>query len=139
MLVKLAKRLYFKPRRCPDCGKICLFCKHHLSERCKDCHEQRWKKIHRKNHKLARKKRGIQIGDSARKRRINQVGYCQLCGCTENLTYHHVGGGAEHYTILCRDCHENYETFNNKRESGKDKKWRLMSCVFWRSQTMQKS
>lgn len=92
MLVKLAKRLYFKPRRCPDCGKICLFCKHHLSERCKDCHEQRWKKIHRKNHKLARKKRGIQIGDNARKRRINQVGYCQLCGCTENLTYHHVGG-----------------------------------------------
>lgn len=121
MVIKIKKKLYLKPRFCPDCGKVCLFCKHHLSQRCKTCHQ----KHHRacKNERSHAKKltKYTSSYQRRRKRIIKQHPYCSLCGTGQNLTAHHVGGGCDHLTVLCNDCHQAYERWNSKR---KVKIWR---------------
>ena len=98
--IKLKRKLWFYPHRCPDCGKVLVFTKHHDQVRCRKC----GKKQQRKN-KAARlgislnkmkKQRWTHYGQSrynSIRKECLEIGYCQLCGTTENLTCHHVGGG----------------------------------------------
>lgn len=121
MIVRIKKKLYFKPRLCPDCGKPCLFCKCHLSQRCKRCHKKHdnWRH-HKKNHIKRRAIQKIKYNPKykrMRKRLIKEHPYCSLCGSEIRLTVHHVGGSCEHYTVLCDDCHQAYERWNNKRKA----------------------
>lgn len=120
MVIRIKKKLYFKPRLCPDCGKPCLFCKCHLSQRCKLCHKkhEKWKH-HKKSHikrRVIQKLKYNKKYKRMRKRLIREHPYCALCGSEIRLTVHHVGGGCEHYTVLCDDCHQAYERWNNKRK-----------------------
>lgn len=120
MVIRIKKKLYFKPRLCPDCGKPCFFCKCHLSQRCKRCHKKHdnWKH-HKKSHIKRRAIEKIKYNKKykrMRKRLIREHPYCALCGSEIRLTVHHVGGGCEHYTVLCDDCHQAYERWNNKRK-----------------------
>lgn len=124
MVIRIKKKLYFKPRLCPDCGKPCLFCKCHLSQRCKRCHKKHDKKRHNRRGHIKRcisRKRGLtkytHKYQRIRKRLIKEHPYCALCGSEIRLTVHHVGGGCEHYTVLCDDCHQAYERWNNKRKA----------------------
>lgn len=87
-MIKIGKHKYIKPRHCPDCGKLVILAPHYKAERCKKC---RNKKCHSKKKKQRRKERfGSEHGSN--RRFVKSVGYCQLCGTTENLTCHHVGG-----------------------------------------------
>lgn len=124
MVIRIKKKLYFKPRLCPDCGKLCLFCRHYLSLRCKECHKR--KKSHRHNKKWGDRRKmlrrmGCYKYDKAyqrlRKKMLKEHPYCALCGSEIRLTVHHVGGGCEHYTVLCYDCHQAYERWNNIRKA----------------------
>lgn len=124
MVIRIKKKLYFKPRLCPDCGKPCLFCKCHLSQRCKRCHKKHDKKRHNRRGHIKRcisRKRGLtkytHKYQRMRKQLIKKHPYCALCGSEIRLTVHHVGGGCEHYTVLCDDCHQAYERWNNKRKA----------------------
>lgn len=124
MIVRIKKKLYFKPRLCPDCGKPCFFCKCHLSQRCKRCHKKHDKKRHNRHSHIKRRisrKRSLtkytHKYQRIRKRLIKEHPYCSLCGSEIRLTVHHVGGGCEHYTVLCDDCHQAYERWNNKRKA----------------------
>lgn len=124
MVIRIKKKLYFKPRLCPDCGKPCLFCKCHLSQRCKQCHKKHDKKRHNRRSHLKRRisrKRGLtkytHKYQRMRKQLINEHPYCSLCGSEIRLTVHHVGGECEHYTVLCDDCHQAYERWNNIRKA----------------------
>ena len=111
-MIKIKKNKYIKVRHCPDCGKLVFIARHPKQERCKTC---RNRKHHTKEKKRRRRQRfGSECG--ANRRFIKSVGYCQLCGSTENLTCHHVGGQCRHKTCLCDECHQNYEKFNNKRK-----------------------
>ena len=100
MKIKLKRKLWFYPHRCPDCGKVLVFTRHHDQVRCRKC----GKKQQRRN-KAARlgispnkmkKHRWTHYGQSrynSIRKECLEIGYCQLCGTTENLTCHHVGGG----------------------------------------------
>lgn len=123
MVIRIKKKLYFKPRRCPDCGKACFFCKCHLSQRCKKCHRKH--EHQRKNYiKHQKQRRQIKIGLSKytskykrqRRRLIRQHPYCALCGAETRLTAHHVGGGVDHLTVLCDECHSAYERWKLKQK-----------------------
>ena len=120
MVIRIKKKLYFKPRRCPDCGKKCYFCKCHLSQRCRTCHNMHHRlKKHLKIKEL-RAKGWNKYNTSYQRRRnrlIKQHPYCALCGTDQNLTAHHVGGGTEHLTILCDDCHQAYERYRMKKKA----------------------
>ena len=35
--IKLKRKLWFYPHRCPDCGKVLVFTKHHDQVRCRKC------------------------------------------------------------------------------------------------------
>lgn len=100
MKIKLKRKLWFYPHRCPDCGKVLVFTEHYDQVRCRKC----GKKQQRRN-KAARlgvspnklkKHRWSHYGQSrynSIRKECLEIGYCQLCGTTENLTCHHVGGG----------------------------------------------
>lgn len=124
MVIKLGKRKYFKPRVCPECGKVCLFGPSHLSIHCKVCS----KRIHHRKKRQTKKAKNREMGMSqngkynakykrARKKIIEAHPYCALCGSTENLTAHHVGGGHSNakLTVLCYECHQAYEKYNERR------------------------
>lgn len=101
MIIKLARRLYLKPRKCPDCKKRLYFAEHPASVHCRTCsksHDRAYE------HYLA-----FWIHKTA----ANKFGYCALCGTRQNLTIHHVGVGYKHYTTLCAGCHDNYEKYAN--------------------------
>ena len=121
MVIRIKKKLYFKPRLCPDCGRLCLFCKCHLSQRCKRCHKKHGKKRHnRRSHLNRRVFDRLKYGTKykrMRKRLIKEHPYCALCGSETCLTVHHVGGDCEHYTVLCDRCHQAYERWNTKRRA----------------------
>lgn len=121
MVIRIKKKLYFKPRLCPDCGKLCLFCKCHLSQRCKQCHKIHNKKRHnRRSHLNRRAFDRIKYGAKYKRMRkclITEHPYCALCGSEMNLTVHHVGGGYEYYTVLCDKCHQAYERWNIKNKA----------------------
>ena len=124
MVIRLKKKLFFKPRRCPMCGKRCYFCDWWTAVHCKKCAKKH--RLDKKHAKIreARKTHTYKYTKSyfcRRKRLIEEHPYCSLCGCTENLTTHHVGGKSEHLTVLCDKCHQQYEAINNKRKGGK--KW----------------
>ena len=125
MAVRIKKKLFIKPRICPECGRFAIFGTWWTSQRCHKCHEVRKrKKKTARNHlkrKLNRKQHGFKYGSayqSARKRTINAHPYCALCGATDNLTTHHVGGGDDihNMTVLCDECHQAYERWHKKKE-----------------------
>lgn len=120
MIVRIKKKLYFKPRLCPDCGKTCLFCRHYLAERCIKCHKRRHDRDRRRTKRRQKRHAGLykytKSYQHRRKREIDAHPYCALCGSEIRLTVHHVGGGSEHYTVLCDDCHQAYERWNHKRK-----------------------
>ena len=35
--IKLKRKLWFYPHRCPDCGKVLVFTRHHDQVRCRKC------------------------------------------------------------------------------------------------------
>lgn len=98
--IKLKRKLWFYPHRCPDCGKVLVFTKHHDQVRCRKCgkKQQRRNKAARLGISLnkMKKQRWAHYGQSrynSIRKECLEIGYCQLCGTTENLTCHHVGGG----------------------------------------------
>lgn len=118
--LKIKKKLYLKPRICPECKRICLIAENYASERCEGCH-----KHHR--HQIKRIKARAKFGNRhgkytssyrAKQKKCVALGYCQLCGATENLTAHHIGGDLSHkrLTCLCEECHSAYERWNLKRK-----------------------
>jgi len=98
MIIRIKRKLYFKPRLCPDCAKPCLFCKCHLSERCRSCHKKHDNKRHRqRSHKMRMATKKLKYNSKykrIRKGLLKSHPYCSLCGTANNLTVHHVGGGA---------------------------------------------
>lgn len=121
-MIKIKRKMYFKPRRCPECHKICLFVRTPKAKCCPKCHKKQRRISKRANKRHQRRTGTYKYGahyQSVRKRVIRNHPYCALCGTTMNLTMHHVGGGCEHFTVLCDRCHQEYERLNNKR---KDKK-----------------
>lgn len=118
MIIRLKKKLYFKPRLCPVCRKMRLFVRCPLARCCKKCHE-RQRRISRMAERKRQRKAGVYKYNShyksIRKKALKEHPYCALCGSEIRLTVHHVGGGCEHYTVLCDDCHQAYERWNNKR------------------------
>lgn len=120
--VRIKKRLWIKPRTCPECGRFCIVARHYLSEHCDRCHRIN---AHRKKRERFRAKFGHPKGKytsgykAARKRLITEHPFCALCGTSENLTAHHIGGGLDKnkMTVLCNECHDAYERFNNKRKA----------------------
>ena len=98
--IKLKRKLWFYPHRCPDCGKVLVFTKHYDQVRCRKCgkKQQRMNKAARLGISLnkMKKQRWSHYGQSkynSIRKECLEIGYCQLCGTTENLTCHHVGGG----------------------------------------------
>ena len=98
--IKLKRKLWFYPHHCPDCGKVLVFTEHYDQVRCRKCgkKQQRRNKAARLGISLNKMKKarwthyGQSRYNSIRKECL-EIGYCQLCGTTENLTCHHVGGG----------------------------------------------
>ena len=98
--IKLKRKLWFYPHRCPDCGKVLVFTRHYDQVRCRKCgkKQQRRNKAARLGVSLnkMKKQRWSHYGQSkytSIRKECLEIGYCQLCGATENLTCHHVGGG----------------------------------------------
>ena len=138
IIVRIKRNLWFKPRRCPDCDKLCWFCHHYCSERCPGCHKRHRHHVKRVNrclryghYKNEKYRHGWQ---NTRKKVIKAHPYCSLCGATINLTVHHVGGGCTHYTVLCDGCHQAYERWNMKRKDNEwKKKMKTGGLSFWKS------
>ena len=100
MKIKLKRKLWLYPHRCPDCGKVLVFTRHHDQVRCRKCgkKQQRMNKAAKLGISLnkMKKQRWTHYGQSkynSIRKECLEIGYCQLCGTTENLTCHHVGGG----------------------------------------------
>ena len=100
MKIKLKRKLWFYPHRCPDCGKVLVFTRHYDQVRCRKCgkKQQRRNKAARLGISLnkMKKQRWTHYGQSkynSIRKECLEIGYCQLCGTTENLTCHHVGVG----------------------------------------------
>lgn len=136
MVIRIKKKLYFKPRLCPVCNRIRLFVRHPSARCCKKCHE-----IQRRISRRAERRRQRSVGvykynshyNSVRKKELREHPYCALCGTETSLTVHHVGGGCEHYTVLCDDCHQAYERWNNKRKAKLWKKQSTVGSNSWRN------
>ena len=117
--LRIKKRLWIKPRICPECDKFCLLAENYASVRCTKCHRHR---KHVQNRAKLKAKFGNRRGKytssymAARKKAILKQPYCSLCGSTECLTTHHIGGGTrnDRLTVLCDECHQAYERWNNK-------------------------
>ena len=120
MVIRIKKKLYLKPRKCPVCNRMRLFARHPLARCCKKCHV-RQRRISRMAERKRQRKTGVYKYNShyksIRKKALKEHPYCSLCGSEIRLTVHHVGGGCEHYTVLCDDCHQAYERWNNKRKA----------------------
>lgn len=121
MVIRIKRKLYFKPRFCPGCGKTCLFCRHYLSLNCKECHHRKRVIAKRARHRRHNREKYTKSYFRMRRRLIREHPYCALCQSETRLTVHHVGGGCEHYTVLCDECHQAYERWNNKRKA---KQWK---------------
>lgn len=153
MIIKVRKGLVIKPRICPDCGRFCLFAPHPLSIHCKYCSER---KNRHKKHLKYRQKRKLLIRNKdykydnayqkARKKAIRDHPYCALCGSTQDLTTHHIGGGSDNskLTVLCYECHQAYEAWNQRRQKCTTKRGikRTMSftrLLIWHKLNMSKN
>lgn len=120
MAIRIKKRLWIKPRICPECGRFAVMAENYASIRCQKCHQH-----HRHIMKRAAKRRkfGHRSGKyttsyrAAKKKLIEKHPYCALCGADEKLTAHHIGGGCDNkkLTVLCDDCHTAYERWNQRR------------------------
>ena len=119
MVIRIKKHTFFKPRRCPECHKICIFSRSPKAKCCTKCHI-RQRRISRMANRRFKRKCGTYKYNNRykmqRRKAIRQQPWCSLCGSTANLTTHHVGGGDAHLTVLCDDCHQAYERWNNKRK-----------------------
>lgn len=95
MILRIKKKLYFKPRKCPVCNRMRLFARHPLARCCKKCHEHQ-RRISRMAERKRQRKTGVyKYGShykSIRKKAIKEHPYCSLCGSEKLLTVHHVGG-----------------------------------------------
>lgn len=119
MPIRIKKRLWLKPRICPECKKLCILAENYASVRCTKCHRH---KKHVQNRAKLKAKFGNRRGKytlsymTARKKAILKQPYCSLCGSTRCLTTHHIGGGTrnDRLTVLCDECHQAYERWNNK-------------------------
>jgi len=116
LAIKIGHGRYIKPRFCPTCGKLCIIAEHYRSESCMKCHRHHKNQKHHARRRLKRHlglwHKGEKYNKSylrKRARLIKEHPYCALCGSPDNLTAHHVGGGSEHLTVLCYDCHQDYE------------------------------
>lgn len=113
MVIRLTRKRFIKPRICPDCKRFTLIAKHYLENRCVKCSRK-------KNNRRARFRPSAKKYKSGYWKVQKQCvarGYCQLCGATDNLTAHHVGGGSDKpLTCLCDTCHQAYERWNLKRK-----------------------
>ena len=124
-IVRVNRRTYIKPRRCPECGKICIFARSYLSIHCNTCSRVLRHRRKRKAQRLENKRQGLSARGKygakyqrARKKLLETHPYCSLCGANECLTVHHVGGGNsnEKLTVLCDSCHQAYEKYNERKE-----------------------
>lgn len=93
MVIKIKRGLFLKPRRCPDCGKVQIFVSAPLGERCKKCHNRNRRNKNRQRYRQDGTYKYGNRWQRVRKRVIRERPYCALCGATEELTVHHVGGG----------------------------------------------
>lgn len=86
MIIRVKKGKILKPRFCVDCGKFVIIARHPLQERCKTCKNRKHNKLrgHGKKYRSGYWRK--------RKKLLERIPYCQLCGTGENLTAHHVGG-----------------------------------------------
>lgn len=119
MVIRIKKHTFFKPRRCPECHKICIFSRSPKAKCCTKCHI-RQRRISRMANRRFKRKCGTYKYNNRykmqRRKAIRQQPWCSLCGSTANLTTHHVGGGNIHLTVLCDECHQAYERYNHKRK-----------------------
>lgn len=120
MVVRIRAHTFLKPRRCPQCHKLCLFARAPKAKCCPKCHKEQRKISRRANRRFKRREGTYKYSakyHTMRKKLLAAQAYCSLCGTTENLTIHHVGGGSDHYTVLCESCHQAYERYNHKRKA----------------------
>lgn len=139
MVIKIKKHTFLKPLRCPICNKFRLFVKYPQAKCCKKCHAKQRRISQAANRRYQRRQKTYKYSvqyQSRRKREIKEHPYCSLCGTEHNLTAHHVGGNCEHLTVLCDECHQAYERWNNKRKVKQCKKKMLtVGLSSWRNIT----
>ena len=103
--------------RCYKCGKITIFTRRRKIL-CHKCQEQAKIKTNGKYPKESIDGDTTFSTRMQRRRIIKKQGRCQLCGSTENLTAHHIGGSTElGLTCLCSTCHRAYEHWQQTRRS----------------------
>lgn len=121
-MIRIKSGCFLKPRRCPLCHKFSLFVRVPKAKCCPKCHKEQ-RRISRRAERRRKRQNGIYKYTTKyhklRQEAIAEHPYCSLCGTSENLTVHHVGGGSEHFTVLCDSCHQGYERFNYKRKAKK--------------------
>lgn len=96
--------------RCYKCSRFTYFTKRR-KVLCKRCHQQATVQT-----TGTYPKESTYYIRRQRRRVIKKLKRCQLCGTTENLTVHHIGGSTElGLTCLCRTCHSAYERWQQIR------------------------
>lgn len=109
--------------RCYKCGRLTIITKKRKAL-CLRCHAKATYKTTGKFPKYidGTKNKTTFAMREQRRRVISKLKRCQLCGTTENLTAHHIGGSTElGLTCLCETCHRAYENWNReRRNSGTD-------------------
>lgn len=121
MVIRIKKKLYFKPRRCPVCRRMRLFVRCPLARCCKKCHE-RQRRISRMAERKRQRKAGVYKYNShyksIRKKALKEHPYCSLCGSEIRLTVHHVGGVASiiQYYAMIAIKHTNAGIINERQQ-----------------------
>lgn len=107
--------------KCYKCQKLTLFTKKR-KVLCKECHKNAIIKTEGKFPKYVNGKHNTTFAMREQRRRvIKKLGRCQLCGTTENLTAHHIGGSTElGLTCLCETCHKAYENWHAQQRAIKE-------------------
>ena len=101
--------LYFKPRRCFRCEKRAFLAVRKTQVLCNKCRQTALKtEVDPFPKNYSSMKYRVQ-----KAKLFKKVGMCELCGSTENLSAHHIGGRADlGLTCLCLECHRAYEKWN---------------------------
>lgn len=116
IMLKLARKKFFSPHLCPECGKLMIIIPNPCCTRCPKCQRHFLRQTNKDNaFKRSRRKHTKTSYKTAKKRAITNQGYCALCGSIEDLTAHHtcnVETGewqGQHLTVLCDVCHKIWE------------------------------
>lgn len=92
--------------RCFKCNKLTIFTRKRAIL-CKKCHKQA---SYTANMQDVTKDYNSPYYRKKQKKIIAEQKWCQLCGTTENLTAHHIGGREDRGLVcLCDTCHKAYE------------------------------